>query len=376
MFDYRHYVPILKGKKGELLALAKAENLQQFTALVEVVPIPLTHPEDRAPAYQSKTIDQHIKDTADAFKQAMGILPRVFIDGLYIESENKLRDGKSAVEGLFSRLRDGGIRFVPTIGLDRAENYIIAVRDAIALDKQGCCLRLVESDLESLSDLDSQIQTLLKALNVTIDHVHLLVDLKNNLPLKVTLPLLINELPRLNDWQTLTLSSSSFPQFLSDVRINSADDHHERLEWIAWLYVREKQNAARKRVPTFSDYGINHPTLTDDTDPRMLTIAPNIRYTGSTSYVVAKGQAPPKKKKQETAEQEVARMRLALSVQYPKLAALIKVHPSWKDGTFSWGDKFIDRCSQKKCTGNRSDWRGVGASHHIALVVQQLANLP
>ncbi|MFZ1930228.1 MAG: hypothetical protein WAU50_13915, partial [Candidatus Sulfotelmatobacter sp.] len=85
MFDHRHYVPILKGKKGELVALAKAENLKQFTAVVEVIPIPLTHPEDGSAAYPSKTIDQHIKDTANAFRQSMGILPSVFIDGFYIE---------------------------------------------------------------------------------------------------------------------------------------------------------------------------------------------------------------------------------------------------------------------------------------------------
>lgn len=43
MFNSEHYVPILKGKKGELAALAKAENPKQFTALVAVIPIPLTY---------------------------------------------------------------------------------------------------------------------------------------------------------------------------------------------------------------------------------------------------------------------------------------------------------------------------------------------
>jgi hypothetical protein len=207
MFDYRHYVPILKGKKGELEALAKADNLQQFTPGVEVVPIPLTHPDDGSPAYQSKTIDQHIKDTANAYKRAMGILPSVFIDGFYIEGEDTLRDGQSAMGGLFSKLREAGIRFVPTIGLDRLEDYIDAVREAVRIDGKGCCLRLWESDLESISGFDSQIQTLLNALNLSPDKVNLLVDFKEKVPPKVTLPLLINELPWLNDWGTLSFST-------------------------------------------------------------------------------------------------------------------------------------------------------------------------
>jgi len=375
MFNHRHYVPILKGKKGELAALAKAENLEQFTPLVEVMPIPLTHPEDGTPAYPSKTIDQHVKDTANAFKQAMGILPLVFIDGFYIEGENKLRDGQSAMGGLFSRLRDGGIRFVPTIGLDRLEDYIDAVREAVAIDGKGCCLRLWESDLESLSDLNSQIQTLLGALNVATDKVHLLVDFREKVPPKVTLPLLINALPCLNDWGTLTLSSSSFPQFLGDIRANAIEER-ERLEWMAWLFVREKQSVERKRVPTFGDYGINHPILTDDTDPRMITVAPNIRYSDTLRYVIAKGQAQPRKKRAITPEQKAARAQLAPSVQYPKLANMIKNHSSWKNRSFSWGDKKVDDCSQHRFVGSLSEWRGIGASHHIALVAQQIANLP
>ncbi|MGA7218465.1 MAG: hypothetical protein WBX38_09130 [Candidatus Sulfotelmatobacter sp.] len=376
MFDHRHYVPILKGKKGELEALAKADNLQQFTPVVEVVPIPLTHPEDGSLAYQSKTIDQHVKDTANAYKRAMGILPSVFIDGFYIEGEDKLRDGQSAMRGLFSRLREARIRFVPTIGLDRLEDYIDAVREAVKIDGRGCCLRLWESDLESLSGFDRQIQTLLGALNVSPDKVNLLVDFKEKVPPKVTLPLLINELPWLNDWGTLTFSSSSFPQFLGDIKANGIEER-ERSEWMAWVFVREKQNAEKKRVPTFGDYGINHPTLTDDTDPRMITVAPNIRYSDKLRYVIAKGQAQPRKKQAKTPEQKAARLLLAPNVQYPKLASKIKNHPAWKaDRNLSWGDKKVDDCSQHRFVGTLSEWRGIGASHHIALTVQQLANLP
>src|ERR1035441_1250303 len=95
---------------------------------------------------------------------------------------------------------------------------------------------------------------------------------------------------------------------------------------------------------------------------------PNIRYTDSLNYVVAKGQAQPRKKKAVTTEQKTARAMLAPTEQYPKLAAMIKKHPSWKGTKFSWGDAFIDKCSRGECVGNPTDWRAVGTCHHIALV--------
>lgn len=375
MFDHNHYVPILKGKKGELAALAKADSLQHFTPLVEVMPIPLTYPEEGEP-YPSKTIDKHIKDTASGFIRAMGILPSVFVDGLHLERERKLQDGSWPLAALLSALRRGRINFIPTIGLDRVEHCADLVRDSITKDRRGCCLRLWESDLEAMSDLGSQIDSLLNVLNTKATEVDLLIDFKDKVPSRVTLPLLIDALPRVDEWRNLILSSSSFPVNLGDVEKNSIEEL-ERLEWTAWIFVRERQRKAKKRVPTFSDYGINHPDLVDDElDPRIITMSPNIRYTGAASYVIARGQAQPRKKRAKTTEQKKARQQLAPSIQYPKLSTMIKNHPSWKTRTFSWGDKFIDRCSQNQCSGNPSDWRGVGASHHIALVVQQIANLP
>jgi hypothetical protein len=372
-FDHSHYVPILKGKPGELKALASAQNIQEFTPLVEVIPIQPRYPKE-GPAYLPKTIDEHVKDTAVSFTKAMGILPSVFIDGLYIENE-KLKDGSSAIGGLFSRLRSKATKFIPTIGLDRGEAYTDAVRDAISNDKRGCCLRLGESDLESLSDLDKQISSLLKVLNLKVSETDLLIDFRDKVPPKVTVPLLIEAFPRVDEWRSFIFSASSFPKTLGDVKKNTTEEL-ERLEWLTWIFLRAKRTEANKRVPTYSDYGINHPDLIDDVDPRTITIAPNIRYTTEASYVVAKGQAQPRKKKAQTPEQKASRADLAPSIQYPKLAKMIKNHRGWKTAAFSWGDRFIDRCSQHKCTGSGSDWRGVGASHHIALVAQQIASRP
>jgi Beta protein len=346
-----------------------------LTPLVEVPPIP--------PAYQetvigeepipAKTIDKHVKDVGKKFIQAFQNLPSVFIDGYYIEVEEDLEDDSSPIDSIFASLRGAKIPFVPVIGLDRVEDYADSVQGAIEKDKRGCCLRLVESDLEGMTELGAQIEALLKVLVTKPDEVDLLIDFGSKVPSKAALPFIVDALPKLSDWRTLTVAASSFPADMSGVGKNKIEEL-EREEWRAWLSVRSKKKGL-KRIPTFGDYGINHPILSE-IDPRTMHMSPNIRYTNDLNFVVAKGQAQPRKKWAVTAQQKIEREQLAPKIQYPKLAKKITNHPSWKGATFSWGDEFIDKCSRKECAGSATDWRAVGTCHHIALVVRQIASLP
>ena len=375
MFDHSHYVPILKGKQGELDALRKtaSKHWKKCTPLVEVPRIPPAYQEIGEEPIPGKTIDKHVKDVGKKFIQAFQNLPSVFVDGYYIEVEDDLEDDSSPIDAIFSSLRSAKIPFVPVVGLDRVEDYADSVQDAIEKDNRGCCLRLVESDLEGIAGLGGQIDALLKVLTAKPNKVDLLIDFGSKVPSKAALPFIIDALPKLSDWRTLTIAASSFPSDMSGVGKNQIEEL-EREEWIAWLSVRSKQKSL-KRIPTFGDYGINHPVLSE-IDPRTMNMSPNIRYTDELNYVVAKGQAQPRKKWAVTPEQKIAREQLAPKVQYPKLAKKIKGHSSWKSAAFSWGDDFIDKCSRKECVGSATDWRAVGTCHHIALVVQQIANLP
>jgi hypothetical protein len=374
-FDHSHYVPILKGKQGELNALQNSDPklLTKFTPLIEVPPIPPEWPEGQNEPIPAKTIDEHLKAVTKAFAKSLKNIPSLFLDGFYIELEDELEDGSSPIDALFRAMRASKIQFIPTLGLDRVEDYADSVKAATESDGRGCCLRLVESDLESFAELSGQVDSLLKFLSVPQSEVDLLLDFGSKVPQKSALPFLIDALPSLNEWRTLTIASSSFPDSMMGQKTNTVEEL-EREEWLAWLSVRSKKKAV-KRVPTYGDYAINHPVLAE-INPRLMLMSPNIRYTDSVNYVVAKGQAQPRKKKKPTPEETAARDLLAPNVQYPKLAAKLKEHSAWKGKKFSWGDEFIDKCSRKECVGNATDWRAVGTCHHIALVVKQLANLP
>jgi hypothetical protein len=374
-FDHSHYVPILKGKQGEFDALqniASVDHIKAFTPLIEIPPISATYAGPQSPPEPSKSIDKHVVDVAEDLIKAVKNLPAIFVDGFYIETEDDLQDGSSPIDAVFALLRAAGVSFIPVIGMDRVEDYADSVSNAISIDNRGCCLRLVEADIDGIAELGAQITALLEAISTKTKDVDLLVDFGQKVPQKATLPFLIDALPFIGEWRTFTIACSSFPADMSDVKKNSIKEL-EREEWAAWLSLRSKSNV--KRMPTYGDYGINHPIL-GEYNPFTMLISPNIRYTDTLNYVVAKGQAQPRKKWADTPEKVEIRAQLAPGIQLPKLAAAIMNHPAWKAKQFSWGDEFIDKCSHKECVGNATDWRAVGMNHHIVLVLQQIANLP
>lgn len=367
-FDDTHYVPILKGKQGELDAIRETSSKirSAFTPLMEIPPIPLRYITGEDEPIPAKSIGDHVVDMAEKMAKAVGSDSPVFIDGFYVEEEENLPDGSEPIAGLLGALREKGVQFIPTTGLDRVKQYGEAIKAAIAEDQRGCCVRLWEPDLEALADLESQIKSLLRFLAVDASDVDLLVDFGPDVPSRSALPYQINALPLLKKWRTLTVASSSFPMNMENIAQNSVAEL-EREEWLAWMFLRSKKKTLT-RMPTFGDYAINHPELSE-VDPRIMRMSPNIRYTVEVNYVVAKGKAYARKVERQ-------KPGVAASDQYPKLAQAIMRHPNWAGKKFSWGDGFIDACSRKACVGSATNWRAVGTCHHIAFVVQQLASLP
>jgi hypothetical protein len=336
-FDHSHYVPILKGKQGELDALENTAKkvIAKFTPLLEIPPIPPTYVQGEDEPVPAKSIGAHVVFVAEKFAKALSNYPCVFVDGYYIEIEDELDDGTSPIDAVFGNLRASKVAFIPTIGMDRVEDYGDSVKSAIETDGRGCCLRLVESDLEGIVELPPQIDSLLKFLGVGPQEVDLVVDFGPRAPSKSALPFQIDALPLVKEWRTLTVAASSFPVDMSGVAQNSVEEI-ERAEWLAWLSLRNRRKTSQ-RMPTYGDYAINHPVLSE-VDPRIMSMSPNIRYTDSTNFVIAKGQAIPRKKKNSTPQEEKIRMNLLPNVQYPKLAKKIQQHPGWKGEKFSWGD--------------------------------------
>ncbi len=226
------------------------------------------------------------------------------------------------------------------------------------------CLRLQEPDLAS-DTLDKQIAATLNGLDLSPKHVDLVLDYGPVVPPRSSLVPVLNAIPRVKEWRSFTLAASSFPVNMAGVA-KYATVELDREEWTNWTFLRSRSDKLL-RMPTFGDYAINYPEPSD-VDPREMRMSANIRYTWTTTFVIAKGEAAPRKKDKEPGA--------ALSAQYPLLAQQIIEHKAWCGPTFSWGDSFIQKCANRECVGGPREWRAVGTSHHFAFVVKQQANLP
>jgi hypothetical protein len=366
------YLPICKGKQGELNALVAvaADNKREVAPLVELPSVPLKWGDRLNESYPAKTVQEHVTYIAPKLSSALKGYSVSYIDGFYLQEEDNLSNGDEASGFVFKYLEKKSVPFIPVIGLDRTSEYNDAVKGAVAAGGRGCCLRLVAKDLDiDPVSLDKSIGGLLAYLRLARKDVDLILDYGPAVPARSALLHQINALPQLPAWRRLVFASSAFPKNMGDVERHSVESL-DREEWLAWNYLRA-HSSRLGRMPVFGDYGINHPIF-EEIDPRIMRQSPNIRYTWTLSFVIAKGTALPRKKDKISAQQ---RANLQPAVQYPKLAKSIISHESWQGKNFSAGDTFIFDCSHKECVGNPQSWRMVGMSHHIAFVLQQLATL-
>ncbi len=365
-YDDRHYVPILKAKAGELRALREVHQTVRnaITPLLEIMDVPPRWLDGEDEPVPSKSMEQHIAATADALVKNWGTERPLFVDGLYVEGADTLDDGREPFRALLDHLRDANMKSIPVTGMDRYAEYDEAIKGAVGSDGRGLCLRLEEEDFDS-DDLEAELNGALDYFGIGRSKVDLVVDYAATILPRSTLVAVVNSIPQLKKWRSFTLSACSFPKDMRDISANSIEEL-AREEWLNWTHLRARRDKV-ERMPTYSDYAINHPQLLE-IDPREMRMSGNIRYTWTTQYVVARGEAFPRKK--DKTKRDPPR------VQYPRLAKEITEHKAWMGPKFSWGDAYIQECANGKCVGGGREWRAVGTSHHLASVVQQIANLP
>jgi len=363
MFNYRHYVPILKGKDGEFrsLSVLAPTARRSITPFIDIprrdLDINTDQPKDQ--------IDVYLEKKAKRIHKYWGTAQKIFIDAYDLDLDLKTPDGTHFVKFLFSRLRNYNIQAIPVIGLDRSEHadYLDAVRTAISTDKRGVCIRLLYEDIEVPSDTYSDVEGLLRMLGLSKTNVHLLMDFrsiyqKDLHQLTEMATAFLSNLPRVKDWVTITLSSSGFPENLGSVLPRSIEALPRTELDLRDNLILRKRNITR--FPTFSDYGICHPDLLDF-DPRVHTPSAAIRYTTERGWLIIKAGS----------------IKKHTLVQFRALSEVLRGRPEYYGDTYSWGDKYISDCADCSVgNGNLTTWRQVGTNHHITLVCNQIANSP
>jgi Beta protein len=233
MFGPSHYVPILRWKQAERLALRylREDDRKRITPLIELTPV--TFKSGKTAEQGAKPLDPAhvIQQETKKLLEACGNFP-FFLDLRHVAVEISRSHGRvHALEYLAEIGRSYKLAVVPVTGLFRSQEYQLAVAAVVKSDKRGICLRLTPAEILE-AGFSQGIRTFLKSLRLNEDSVHLLVDYEASDPAEPSVQSVLASVPDLNKWQTLSVASGAFPPDLQGFQ--PGNRKIPRSDWLAW----------------------------------------------------------------------------------------------------------------------------------------------
>ncbi len=354
-----YYVPCLRWKQGEYLALSKLSSSTKdiLKPLIEIPEIGY----DFEKQSDSKTIDEHLSKMAHRVKTNWGHRS-CFLDIRLIESSERMNTGRHPLTFVFDEFRAKDILATPVIDLRQDFDCQNAISETVAVDKRGVCAR-INVEEAARGDFKDFLDGLLEKYNASPDVCDFVLDLRspNFDPIDGFVNLLtgiINRLPYLDEWRSFILISTSFPRSMGEVPRGLSK--RPRKEWLLYTLLIQSLKDAGTRIPSFGDYGISHPDVVS-LDMRIVKPSASVRYTIDNAYLINKG----------------LNVRDNGFAQYHRLCQQIVESKHYCGEAYSEGDKYIKGCAQGiASTGRLTTWRWVGTNHHLEKVATDIANLP
>lgn len=357
MFDHTHYVPILRWKAAEKRALAELNPAieQRITPLIEPTPWAF---DDKDPA-KPKPMEQKLRKVSADIMEYWGSSP-AFIDLSHVPASVRAPDGSHPFFLIAQEARDRQLELISVTGLSGERSnleYQNAVVTISAQDGHGLCLRVTPSDISEPA-FHSNLTRYLDKTEISPEHVDFLLDYGFVEGSKKDLTYLMSQIPDLDRWRSLILASGAFPVDLTKFPLGRSS--LERLDWLTWETL-VSNSASTRRLPTFSDYTIQHPVFREPGD---FPPSASIRYAAPQHWVIMRGESVGKDDGPGFA-------------QWPANAAMLCKQPEFCGGGFSKGDAYIETMSQQSDgagTGNAMTWLQGTINHHITMTVRQIAN--
>lgn len=357
MFDHRQYVPVLKWRHGEYLALAHMSDAlrPRLTPLLEI-PAEAWDYEHQRP---QKSIDEHISLFGQRLLATWGSLP-CFVDSCYLPPDALCTDGIHHLERLLELAALAGCLAVPVTGLTRHYQYQAATARIIRRHGRGFCLRLITEDFDH-PELATQLGALLAYMGVGAGQVDLLIDFSQHVARSANAQaghaqVLLTQTPLLDHWRSLTLIGTSFPAHAM-VDEWCPGNGVRRYEWLAYKQLLRRMGPGLRR-PAFGDYTIAHPH-TGLLDPRLNEPTACIDYTVADGWLRVQAREPSGRAEHH----------------YRRLCQRVLNSGQFDGECFSWGDDYLYQCGELGAsTGHPATWTAVGNNHHLTRVVLEMAN--
>ncbi|GIO08033.1 hypothetical protein J31TS6_40610 [Brevibacillus reuszeri] len=338
----RKYVPILKWKKGEKVALENLTDNQRatITPLLEII-------DDEDPSIIIRDVSNYNFGNA------------AYIDTRYVDDE----DGQLLLgiindsENLYPVVYYEDLPHIADKLYPSTDRFLI--RLSIPEDIDGDSYEIMFNKITEWST-HKKI-----SIDVMLDLNYLENKNKANTIFLELKNVLSNHILNNDSIKNVIIASTTFPESLSS--LNSGDDLFiERYEMRMFKKILQNPdyNTLIDRL-IFSDYGVTRFTDTEiDFSKLKNGILPKARYTTTEQYWILKG-------KKDSRTKELIR-------SHKTIASEIMGSKYYYGENFSFGDLEIKERAlglNKKGPGNNVNWVAIAANHHIAVVAEELSNL-
>ena len=348
MFDHRHYVPVLRWKRGEWRALKRVGEADRdlITPLLEFTPTDLG----------ANGVDERLEEHAATMADCWG--PRfALIDTALVPSSIQGARGRHPLLVFAEHAHSNQLGAVPVTGLDRDAGSRTAAREAARRLGTGAAIRLRRPDFIR-PDLGGQVADLCEFLGLVPEQLDLILDYGRSDSSAPAFGTVLSRIPRLREWRTLTAISGAFPKDLSSFSVGEHD--YPRADWIWW---RDQVRPPHRlpRVPAYGDYTTQHAVFSEP--PARANFSASIRYAAENHWVVMRGEGVFKDDGPGFA-------------QWPANAQLLCDREEFCGAEFSAGDGYIfDTGQQIEKTGNAETWLAAAVNHHLVFTARQIATL-
>ncbi|BFI60740.1 hypothetical protein KD5_04900 [Yersinia pseudotuberculosis] len=356
------YVPIIKAKPGEFMALTKLKDQysQKIFPFFEVPKIT-----DKTKELASlRGSNQLTRDYLDLIASGISNSCKssaMFFDLFEWKPDIYVETGEHTYSYMYRNLSAKGLSVYPVIGFDRwpDTDYKNAIKSLIVPEGITYCLRIDSVSLDDAYDVDYFVDTIneiMGELRLSGKELMILLDFgdvtrKSIVSLQADMQHLLKIIKEF-ECDAILIAGCSFPILINDaVKNEDSTDFVERREMITWKILSEEYDM--KLI--FADYGIRNPSGANDIITKHVN--GKIRHTINNKYFVARGHSKQKGNKGE---------------QIYDLAHTIINSPFYLGEGFSWGDERILACSRKELRGRAQDWISFDTNHHISFVVEEI----
>lgn len=350
------YMPILKGRASEFLALGKvaAERRSSVRPLIEVMPLESdTGDGDRATIESVAAFEKRVEEHLPA--------ERVFaVDCHRLLAGRESPDGRGVMSMVSNAVRKLGYRMIPVVRPEDGERAFRSAGYAAAQHRKGACLRVPWPAPRTSADDARLSRRIRDDLGLEFKDIDLVLDLW-----AVDSDALLRE--RTADaWQALiwakrlpvrsiTLAAGAFPKTLGDVPFDTPVAIPRR-DADLWTTVAASYDGTTELF--YADYGVFSPRVSQGRNPH-----PNLRYAVDGRWYAYR------------CERREGTGALGGFDGLCK-AVVADLRPS-RGAAFSWGDEQIERFANGRPLLPRrpESWHACSLSRHFATVLDRLAHL-